>query len=161
MGDTIYYRTGVGTKPVVDFLAEFLKSSAGSYGAPLLSWLEPVPAPTSDLYLGPAQGFPLFTSGFSRTVQTLDEARLFWKDRAMHVVSGPASGCRFFEYADVEFPGCEQKEIFRLSGQSGDEILLRLDWERFGLRPVPIKKVKVIRYLDGVNLFAWRLIPGG
>ena len=156
----IYYRTGVRNEPVVEFLVDLLAHQAKSPGVPLLSWLEPAPRPASEASLGPVKECKVLSKGFSKPDHPLDEARLFWDNKAIQVVSGPGAGCRFFEYSDDEFPECAERKIRRVSGQQGDDILIRLDWERFGLQPSGIKKVKVVKYLDGVDLFAWRLIPG-
>lgn len=126
---------------------------------PALVWIEPTP-------VLPANGrgivTPVLFEGPPPASLELDEARLFWASRSLHVARRYDGGCRWVEFGDEEFDGCTSLPHIEL--KSG-LVLLRRDWDsRFGIpehmRPQG-QDVQVIEYWCGADLVQWRIVPKG
>jgi len=143
---------------------EYLKQLAASgREAPGLTWVEPRPGLWSPADMG-SDPAPSLVPGWPATDRPMDEARLFWPSGFLHVVARISNGevsCRFVEIHENE-PAQEralQREVFR----EAEAILLRTDWDRFGLSrpPIHVEKVTVVSYRDNGTLLGWRILPEG
>jgi hypothetical protein len=149
---TLYVQCGIAPgQNVAAFLTSQLNPS------PMLSWVEPQPAPLSGT-LGPWKGFRSIQSGSPSLDQPLDEARLFWSNRTLHVVEN-GNGCRWFAFSEgerVEWALLKDSKAKTVRAREYP-IQLRKDWDRFGLETVEFK-LKALEYWEGASLYAWRLL---
>lgn len=87
----------------------------------------------------------------------LEEARLFWEDRSLHVLAQDQSGCRWFECTDTDPKDplwCEE----RVLASKPEEIICRKDYSSFGIgESEPVGKIQVIEFWKGSSLLTWRL----
>jgi len=150
---TLYWQRGKEQKSVAEFLKERTADE------PMLYWIEPLPVIHDMEKLGPQDGFSGLGLGTPPQDDSLiiDEARLFWRDRMLHVIADGTGRCRWFECCEEERSGWEKCHVQR----NTYPVLLRRDLDRFGLKGSSFKQidqVEATEYRKGPTLFAWRLI---
>lgn len=134
-------------------VAEFVTAQVGAI-PPLLIWADPDPmAMDAHGNYGRLMDFPLArdTSNWPSGVP-IAEARLFWKDSALHVVARNGGGCRWV----------------RIEEQAGDEVVRDefkvaavVDRTRFGLEEgATLPGLRAIEYRQEGRLVGWRLTIG-
>ncbi|SFQ07431.1 hypothetical protein SAMN05216419_10561 [Nitrosomonas cryotolerans] len=174
----IIRRNGESARSVVEFLAE-----QASECVPLLSWAEPEPT-TLNINGAPGRlknfeplvrGYPNWPDNFP-----LVEARLFWQNSALHMVTREEGGCRWahFEETDDNVPNssislsrhrndrqpqCDAKKDTQKVLRQKFPVLTIIDPARFGLTTAQftaIDHLMAVAYRQQGRLVAWRLIIG-
>lgn len=145
---------------------------------PQLCWFDPTPIFSENIQ----QPCETLCAGLPDTLPSFDELRLFWKDRATHLVR-VEGGWRWFEYgekliADDKLKPLEQEVIIHKT-----HIMPRVNWDTVtAKRPAVLGTCKVFyqernrsqwktreqplrlqvctyHHPDDGHLFAWRLLP--
>lgn len=152
-------------------VVSFLERALPKASDPQLYWFEPrVGVLSGGGWLSPEKN-RFFGVGKPETIYPFEEARIFWADRALHVVSeGGASG-RVMEYGEGEPLLIEGKKpvrdwILDTGSNDSQQVLLwqdETDRKRFGLHSgslAGVKGLRVVRYLQNHVVVAWRLVSG-
>jgi hypothetical protein len=147
------WTTGEDTRAVADFARD-----EAAREAPVLSWAEPEPRVVEGASPGRIQDFRALSSGAPQwpALISLLEARLFWKDKALHVVTC-GDGCRWALLQELSNDGGGQpvqKDVY--------PVLTVKDRSRFGLDAVHVGgdvSLVAIEYRNDGRLFGWRLVP--
>lgn len=160
---TLYESFGLDPRSVRDFVI-----AAAAQREPLLAWAEAEPIPVTDpdgrYQAGRIKGFHPLVRGVPDWPKHigLAEARLFWEDGALHVISDGSEGCRFYRYGDARF----EDSVHLLENVERDEstVVGLQDLSRFGLDTdaalSPLRDTfRLITYRQGGRILAWRLKP--
>lgn len=141
----------------------FLASRLRACGAPpLLGWAEPVAGWLHDRQPGRIAGFlPLQRDGGSWPDEVpLAEARLFWADRALHVVA-QAKGCRWAEIEELP-PADAAGELVMRRSRIVLTVRHKKELQRFGLNAADCAypdRLELIEYGHAAQQRGWRLLP--
>lgn len=164
---TLHNRAGAASMNV----HQIIRSVIGSE-PPELVWIEPaavLPRPGQSRRLAP--GLLLTDRNEDTFSHPLEEARVFWPARGLHVLADGYDRCRWFEYGidtaltQAALPGDPVAEWTSrgVEPSEPEPVLLRTsrDLERFGQTPGMLEKVLRTRYWedtpDGSSLLAWHL----
>lgn len=149
----------------VSYLKELLQGTT----EPQLFWFDPKVGPVPDHgWLSRDKRY--FGDG-PVTVYPFEEARIFWEDRALYVVSSNGGPGRAMEYGEGEpvliKKGKTRTDWTRETGMAeAQRVFLwqaEKDRRRFGLNAEfldRVKSVRVVRYLKDNMVVAWRLVRG-
>lgn len=130
---------------------------------PDLSWVEPamhLPRLAGKPQPGRLKDFKPLVKGAPAVGLQLAEARLYYPDFWLHLLAGPASGCRIAHWSEALIPGGKLLEgAIRATDQA---VLLWRDRARFGLTEDTLlpHSLCVRSYYQGETLVAWRLWIG-
>ncbi|MBI5331188.1 MAG: hypothetical protein HZB71_11315 [Betaproteobacteria bacterium] len=119
----------------------------------MLAWAEPESDYCQDGHPGRIPGFAPLVVGVPNWPEAipLAEARVFWPDRALHIVADPVKGCRWAYLEEVEGESylCTEKTVFLLRDQA-----------RFGLELNVSGNLDLaaLEYFQEGGLKAWRLV---
>ena len=119
----------------------------------LASWVEPKPGFPSGGHFGPYLEFQGLKKGGPDLLLPIDEARLFWSNKFIHVLSLENGGCRYVEVEETLDQTCQSYN------RETHEIFLYRDRDRFGLKTSPFEKAAIFQYFDASRMIAWRLAP--
>lgn len=127
--------------------------------APMLVWAEPEPYDVdAQAESGRRGGFEPLVAGTPNWPESLAiaEARLFWPERSVHIVSQEGGGCVWSELREcAEGAGLHVSRLPR-------RVYTIQDLHRFGIEGVRIDGALVaIEYSEQGRLVAWRLIVEG
>lgn len=136
-------------------VAGFVADKARETPPPLLVWADPDPmAVDTQANQGRRMRFPLSrdSSGWPADLP-LVEARLFWKDAALHVIAKEGGGCRWARIE--EQVGGNGEEVTRQEFK----VVALADRARFGLESgAALPGLRAIEYRQRGRLVGWRLI---
>lgn len=154
-------------------------------GEPLLAWAEPMAIALTGNAADRHRAFELLVAGKPAwpSHPPLGEARLFWTDRAVHVVAAPEQGCRWAMVSETAVGFCLRlgflfrlrfrRAMFRQRAagvgkpmikkvlRAESPVLTLRDADRFGLDKANWMEQTylAIEYRDNGRLVAWRLLP--
>ena len=152
-------------------VASFVEQVLREAPEPLLYWFEPRVGPLPGYgWLKPGER-KYFGAGRPERIYPFDEARIFWNDRALYVISKEPESGLIMEYGEGEprlLKGEQPKRDWKRAPPADQPRVLfwqqGKDQERFGLEAeslAGIDGVRVVRYLaENGTLIAWRLVRG-
>jgi hypothetical protein len=152
------WQSGESDQSLLDFIAKICMAEA-----PLLHWLEPRPGYPDQNHFGPWPGFTGLGAGapdidgFRKKGRDFSEARLFYQNKALHVLAA-AKGRRWSWCEECEktpAPETGRLEVIRAE----KPVFLFQDHDRYGLPEAWTNKLRAIEYRNQGRLVAWRLLP--
>lgn len=135
---------------VAEFIAKMTQGTP-----PVLAWADPEPT-AADLEgnTGRRTNFQPLVRGIPNWHDDipLAEARLFWENAALHVITKDGGGCQWAKIEESK----DGEEFMR----SEIKVLTLRDRTRFGLDPETDFELSAVEYRQQGRLVAWRLTTG-
>ena len=146
----LYWKNGESADDICQFIRRKI-----SENKPQLFYLEPRPVKPM-IPIWPIRNITCFGKDFPEGNILLEEARLYWLDRSINVVAKEDGGCFYFEFGDTELQDGHAENVTLAEA----DIILRKDFKRFGIvDSLQDDKVKIIKYISGNRILAWRIVP--
>lgn len=150
--ETLYWSAGHVQGTLADLLEPWRTEP------PLLTWVEPAVGVPNGEDPGPVAA--VLQRGLPSDTLALDEARLFWPDRCVHLLAEPG-GWSWFAFGDRPLDGWMERPV---TTQRQALVTLR-NWHPFKVRDNPVltnvQNISVMLYLDPDlgHCLQWRILP--